>query len=240
MYRFTPGDYEQAQKFFELCVELDPNSSRAYAGLSFVHWQRAFLEISSDRAGETEQALELAQQSLLLNPRDPLGHWALGRAHLLRGDMGESLAELDVATELNPSFAVGQYSLGFALMQSGDTVRGIERADKARRLSPYDPMSFAMIGVRGFSLALSGQYDEAAKLMALSVRQPNAHYHMVAMAAVCDILAGNTEAAQLGRGRLLKARGGYGAAEFLRAFQFQLPAHKELIHKAFRNLGELH
>lgn len=51
-----------------------------------------------------------------------------------------------------------------------------EMADKARRLSPYDPMRFAMIGVRGFSLALRGEYDEAARLMALSVRQPDAHF----------------------------------------------------------------
>jgi TolB-like protein/DNA-binding winged helix-turn-helix (wHTH) protein len=239
MYRFTAEDYEQAQRYFELSIRLDPNSARAFAGLSFVHWQRAFLEISPDRAGETQQAFELAQQSVSLNPRDPLSHWALGRVHLLRGEMSESLVELSASTDLNPSFAVGQYTLGFALMHTGDTVHSIERADKARRLSPYDPMSFAMIGLRGFSLALTGQYDEAAKLMALSVRQPNAHYHMVAMAAVCDVLAGNNEAAQRGRRRLLEARPGYGAREFLRAFQFQQPIHRKLIGDAFRRLGRL-
>ncbi|HMB59155.1 MAG TPA: winged helix-turn-helix domain-containing protein [Xanthomonadales bacterium] len=239
MYRFTPEDYEHAQRFFELSIALDPNSSRTFAGLSFVHWQRAFLEISTDRAGETRQALELAQHSVSLNSRDPLGHWALGRAHLLHGDISESLTELTLSTELNPSFAVGQYTLGFALMQTGDTVQGTERADKARRLSPYDPMSFAMIGVRGFSLALTGQYDEAARLMALSVQQPNAHYHMVAMAVVCDVLAGNDKAAKSGRRRLLTARPGYGAVEFLRAFQFQQPDHRKLISEAFRRLARL-
>jgi TolB-like protein len=239
MYRFTPEDYEQAQKFFELSMRLDPNSSRTLAGLSFVHWQRAFLEISPDREGEAQQAFDLAQQSVSINPRDPLSHWALGRAYLLRGEMSESLVELDASTALNPSFAVGQYTLGFALMHTGDTVHSIERADKARRLSPYDPMSFAMIGLRGFSLALMGQFDQAAKLMALSVRQPNAHYHMVAMAAVCDVLAGNREAARRGRGRLLGARPGYGAKDFLRAFPFQPPAHRKLIDDAFRRLGQL-
>jgi len=239
MYRFTPADYEQAQRFFELSIRLDPNSSRTFAGLSFVHWQRAFLEISPDHAGESQQAFELAQHSVSLNPRDPLGHWALGRAHLLRGDVSESLVELGTSTDLNPSFAVGQYTLGFALMQTGDTVNSIERAEKARRLSPYDPMSFAMIGVRGFSLALKGQYDEAAKLMTISVQQPNAHYHMVAMAAVCDVLAGNKEAARRGLGRLLEARPGYSAKEFLRAFQLQQPVHRKLISTAFDRLGRL-
>ena len=239
MYRFTAPDYEQAQRFFELSAKLDPNSPRTFAGLSFVHWQRAFLEISPDRAGEIQQAFELAQQSVALNPSDPLGHWALGRANLLRGEMSEALAELGTSTALNPSFAVGQYTLGFALMHAGDTVRSIEMADKARRLSPYDPMRFAMIGVRGFSLALRGQYDEAARLMATSVRQPNAHFHMVAMAAVCDALAGNDDAARSDFGRLLEARPGYGARDFLRAFPFQQPEHTKLIDNAFRRLGRL-
>ena len=237
MYRFTPADYVQAQRFFELSLRLDPNSSRSLAGLSFVHWQRAFLEISPDRAGEVERAQELAQQSVSLNPRDPLAHWALGRAYLLRGEMSESIAELTASAELNPSFAVGQYTLGFALMHAGDLKQSIAMADKARRLSPYDPMSFAMIGVRAFSLGMAGEFAQAAKLMAISIRQPNAHYHMVAMAAVCDALAGHEEEARRDLRRLLQARPGYGLMDFLRAFPFQQPAHTGLIARAFDDLA---
>jgi TolB-like protein/tetratricopeptide (TPR) repeat protein len=237
MYRFTPADYEQAQRFFELSLRLDPNSSRTLAGLSFVHWQRAFLEISPDRAGEVERAHELAQQSVSLNPRDPLAHWALGRAYLLRGEMSDSIAELTTSAALNPSFAVGQYTLGFALMHAGDLTQSIAMADKARRLSPYDPMSFAMIGVRAFSLGMGGEFAQAAKLMAISIRQPNAHYHMVAMAAVCDALAGHEEDARRDLRRLLQARPAYGLTDFLRAFPFQQPAHTGLIARAFHDLA---
>lgn len=240
MYRFASEDYEQAERYFALSARLDPNSSRALAGLSFVHWQRAFLEISPDRTGETQRAFELALQSVSLNPRDPLGHWALGRAHLLRGDVSESLSELSAATYLDPSFAVGQYSLGFALMHAGDTEHSIKMVDKARRLSPYDPMSFAMIGVRGFNLALTGQYDKAAREMALAERQPNAHYHMVAIAAVCNVLAGNEDAARRNLRRLHRARPGYGERDFLRAFQLQKPAHTKLVGNAFRRLRRLY
>jgi TolB-like protein len=238
MYRFTPRDYEQAQRFFELSQRLDPNSSRTLAGLSFVHWQRAFLEISQDRSGEVELAHELAQQSVSLNSRDPLAHWALGRAYLLRGEVSDSIAELTTSAALNPSFAVGQYTLGFALMHAGDLTQSIAMADKARRLSPYDPMSFAMIGVRAFSLAMAGEYDQGAKLMAISVRQPNAHYHMVAMAAVCDAVAGHEDAARRDLRRLLQAKPGYGITEFLRAFPFQQPAQTKLIASAFRRLAQ--
>ena len=49
MYRFTPRDFDQAEHFFRRSLELDPNAPRAYAGLSFIHWQRAFLELTRDR-----------------------------------------------------------------------------------------------------------------------------------------------------------------------------------------------
>jgi TolB-like protein/DNA-binding winged helix-turn-helix (wHTH) protein len=237
MYRFTPADYEQAQRFFERSLRLDPNSSRTLAGLSFVHWQRAFLEISADRRGEVQRAHELAQHSVSLNPRDPLAHWALGRAYLLRGEVGDAITELTTSAALNPSFAVGQYTLGFALMHAGELTQSVAMADQARRLSPYDPMSFAMIGVRAFSCALAGEFEQAAQLMALSIRQPNAHYHMVAMAAVCDALAGHENAARRDLRRLQQARPGYGLTHFLRAFPFQQPAHTRLITQAFGELA---
>lgn len=240
MYRFTPADHQQAREFFELSLSIDPQSSRACAGLSFVHWQQAFLGIAPDRSAELGRALDLACRSVVLNPRDPLGHWALGRAHLLRGEFDVALAELRAATELNPSFAVGQYSLGFALMQAGELNRGIEHADKARRLSPYDPLRFAMIGVRAFSLALAGDVEEASRLMALAVEEPNAHYHMLAMAAVCDVLAGRDQAARLHLARLRAVRPDYAVADFLQAFRFQRDAHATLIRSAFRQMARLH
>jgi hypothetical protein len=152
--------------------------------------------------------------------------------------MSDSIAELTTSTALNPSFAVGQYTLGFALMHAGDLAQSIAMADKARRLSPYDPMSFAMIGVRAFSLAMAGEYAEGAKLMAVSIRQPNAHYHMIAMAAVCDALAGHEDAARRNLRRLLQAKPAYGLMDFLRAFPFQESAHRELIASAFRRLAQ--
>src|SRR3546814_19481051 len=77
MYHFTPQDYEQAERYFELAARLDTNSARAFAGLSFVHWQRAFFELSPDRAGEHARAFELALQSYSINPKEPPAHWAI-------------------------------------------------------------------------------------------------------------------------------------------------------------------
>ena len=42
MYRFNQADNERARQFFEIAVRLDPTFARAYAGLSFTHFQNAF------------------------------------------------------------------------------------------------------------------------------------------------------------------------------------------------------
>jgi TolB-like protein len=49
MFRFTGPDNERAQQYFERAIKLDPTFSRAFAGLSFTHWQNAFHFKPADR-----------------------------------------------------------------------------------------------------------------------------------------------------------------------------------------------
>src|SRR5215468_10720952 len=88
MYRFTGPDNERAQQYFERAIKLDPTFSRAYAGLSFTHWQNAFHFKPADRQSEADRAFDAAGRSLLADHRDPAAHWAMGRALWLRGEDG--------------------------------------------------------------------------------------------------------------------------------------------------------
>jgi TolB-like protein/Tfp pilus assembly protein PilF len=239
MYRFTPRDFDQAEHFFRHSLKLDPDAPRAYAGLSFIHWQRAFLELTRDRNREERLALELAQQSLAVDPRDPLGHWALGRAYLLQADLDQAVDELKASVAINPSSAVGQYSLAYVLMQLGETTRSLDANGKARRLSPYDAMTFAMYACRAANLKFLGQYPEAADFATRAARQPNTHYHVVAIAAVCNILAERREAAKAHYARLLAAHPGYTCADYLTAFKHRPAKHSALIRRAFSELEAL-
>ena len=89
MYRFNQADNERAQHFFETAVRLDPTFARAYAGLSFTHWQNAF-QGWAKREPEIERAFDAAGQSLMVDDRDPAAHWAMGRALWLRGRQDQS------------------------------------------------------------------------------------------------------------------------------------------------------
>ena len=53
LYCYTAADCERAEQYLDLAGRLDPHASRVLAGLSFVHWQRAFLEMGCDRSGAT-------------------------------------------------------------------------------------------------------------------------------------------------------------------------------------------
>jgi tetratricopeptide (TPR) repeat protein len=237
MYQFTPEAYEEAERLFKLSARLDPNSARVYAGLSFVHWQRAFLEIGKDRGEEIARAHEYAQHALIVDPRDPQAHWALGRSYLLQRDFDLAIEEIGHSIDLSPSFAIGHYSSAFARMLNGDHPGSASAVRQARRLSPYDIMSFAMLALEAFDAALAGKVEQAAVLADRAARQPNAHYHILAIAAFCNSIAGREGAARQYIERLAKAHPGYRISDYFRAFPYRTDDLKGQIHREFRKLG---
>jgi len=63
MYRFTSDSNREAQQFFTRAIALDPTFSRSYAGLSFTHFQNAFLLQAREREREIALASETAGQA---------------------------------------------------------------------------------------------------------------------------------------------------------------------------------
>jgi DNA-binding SARP family transcriptional activator/TolB-like protein len=219
MYRFNKNDNERARQFFSQAVELDPTFARAYAGLSFAHFQNAFLGWKK-AAPEIDRAYECAGKSLMVDDRDPAAHWAMGRALWLRGDQDQSLSELERAVDLSPNFATGHYTLAFVHSQSGDPRAAISASDHSRNLSPFDPMLFAMLGARALGLARLGEYDEAAEWARKAAARPNAHQHIMAIAALSLGLAGRLDEANEYKAKIRERVPNYAMADFLAAFRF--------------------
>ena len=233
MYRFNSADNAQAQRFFARALELDPTFSRAYAGLSFTHFQNAFLDWA-ERAPEIERAYAAASQGLLADDRDPAAHWAMGRALWLRGSHPQSLVELERTVDLSPNFALGHYTLSFVHSQSGDANAAVEFSDHSRALSPFDPLLFAMLGARAMGLARLGRFAEAAESGAQAAARPNAHAHVVAIGAYTLALAGRLGEARAHLATIRRSRPGYGIEDFLTAMHFTEDADA-LFRKAARS-----
>lgn len=219
MYRFNRADNDRAQHFFEMAVRLDPTFARAYAGLSFTHWQNAF-QGWTDRERETERAFAAAGQSLMVDDRDPAAHWAMGRALWLRDSQDQSVMELERAIDLSPNFALGHYALAFVHSQAGDPRAALGFADHSRQLSPFDPMLFAMLGARAMALARLEQFGDAADWAVKAAARPNAHAHIRAIAACCLALADRPDEAHGLVASIHKALPDYSVDDFLTAFRF--------------------
>jgi TolB-like protein len=218
MYRFNKVDNERARQFFAQAVGLDPTFARAYAGLSFAHFQNAFLGWKKPGL-EIERSFDAAGKSLMVDDRDPAAHWAMGRALWLRGKQDQSIAELERAVDLSPNFATAHYTLAFVHAQSGDPTAAIAFSDHSRQLSPFDPLLFAMLASRSMALTRLGQYDEAAEWAIKAAARPNAHQHIMAIAAFALALSNRLPEANEYSKRIRERVPGYSMAEFFGAFR---------------------
>lgn len=235
MYRFTRPDNERARHFFETSLRLDPTFSRAYAGLSFTHWQDVFQGWAGGPL-RRDRAYDAAAQGVLADDRDPAAHWAMGRALWLRGEHEAAVGELEQAIELSPNFALAHYNLAFVHSTTGDPQAAIGAAARARDLSPFDPMLFGMLGAPAMALARLGRFDEAADWAVRAAARPNAFAHIKAIAAFSLALAGRLDEARRYAAAIRAALPGYGIADFLAAFRFD-PEGAALFREGARRIG---
>lgn len=233
MYMFTPEENARAAEFFRLSARLDPTFSRAHAGLSFTHWQNAF-QRWGDRADETRSALAAAGQSLLVDDQNPAAHWSMGRALWLTGNHDEAVRELEQSVQLSPNFALGHYALSFVHSQSGDPAAAINASDHSRLLSPCDPLLFGMLGTRAMALVRLGAFEEAAGWACKAAARPNAHVHILAIAAHCLALAGRMDEAVAHAARLRQLSSGYRVDDLLETFCFAADAEARYREAAAR------
>jgi TolB-like protein/Tfp pilus assembly protein PilF len=235
MYRFDKADNEQARHFFEMALRLDPTFARAYAGLSFTHWQNAFQGWAA-RNPEIERAYALAEQSLMADDRDPAAHWAMGRALWLRRRHDQSLGELERAVDLSPNFALAHYNLAFVNSTTGDPQAAVPSSDHARSLSPFDPMLFGMLGARAMALVRLGRFEDAAEWGVKAAARPNAFAHISAIAACSLALAGRLSEGRAEVAAIRKTVPHYRVDDLISAMHF-LPQAEQLFRQGATRIG---
>ncbi|WP_069881854.1 transcriptional regulator [Bosea sp. BIWAKO-01] len=220
MYRFTAAENEHAAALFRRSAQLDPTFSRAQAGLSFTHWQRAF-QRWGERDDEARRAIEAAEQSLLIDEQNPAAHWSMGRALWLVDDQAGAIGALERSVALSPNFALGHYALAFVHCLAGDPETAISASDHSRLLSPHDPLLFGILGTRAMALVRLGAFAEAAQWSVKAAARPNAHVHILAIAAHCLALAGRMDEARSHVVRIQSLNPGYRLDDFLKTFRFE-------------------
>ncbi|GAM04157.1 winged helix-turn-helix domain-containing tetratricopeptide repeat protein [Novosphingobium sp. MBES04] len=237
MYRFTHGDNTQAARLFQRALECDPWFARALGGLSFTHFQNAFLRFEGDFAAETQAAHALAQRALEADRLDPFAHFNIGRCFWLEGQLEQSIAWFDQCTGLSPNFAQGVYNRGLVAMMAGQAGKADADLALALKLSPLDPLGYAMVSGRALTHLQFGELEEAADFGVRSAMMPGAHKHIALIAALTLHLAGHCEQAKLWLARAKELDPALDARAFLAAFPFAPTAAREIIEKGLRDLA---
>jgi Flp pilus assembly protein TadD len=220
MYRFNKTDNDIATGLFERAAAMEPGFARAYAGLSFTHFQNAFLRYSDD-AASVLLAHRFASRCLEQDPLDPFGHFTMGRAHWLNDDLEASLPWLERANTLNPNYAQARYSRGWAEALLGTAEASQLSIDAALILSPLDPLVYGMLGVRAMSYLVLEDTAQAALWAERAAKAPGAHALIEMIAATAHGLNGNQGKARAWADSVRSRAAHLDKADFLRAFPFR-------------------
>ena len=237
MYRFNRVDNAAAGALFRRAVALDPLFARAHAGLSFIHFQTAFMRYTGDIAGETSQARRFAERGLELDPLDPFVNFTMGRTYWLEGDLESSLGWLERATTISPHYAQGIYARAWteALAVRGNEAR--LHVDLAMRLSPLDPLRYGMLGTRAFTHMAVGEDAEAADWAERAARSPGAHVLIAMIAAAAHALNGDAARAAYWAANVRERSGALTRGDFYRAFPMKSDAMRVRVLQALAQLG---
>lgn len=236
MFRFTREDNARAKAMFERVVTMEPQFARGYAGLSFTHFQDAFLGFGAHDSGTT-QAQKFASECLERDPLDPFGHFSMGRSMWLHGDLEASMPWLDQANTLNPNYAHALYSRGWTQALLGHSDASLASIDHAFSLSPIDPLTYGMHGVRALSNIALGRAADAAIWAERAATAPGAHTLIGMIAVTAHALNNDSARAQAWAASVQAKSPELTTAAFLRAFPFRSAGAQQRIADALGRFG---
>jgi TolB-like protein len=237
IYRFNRRDNAIAAELFGRAVSQDPGFARAHAGLSFVHFQSAFLRQTEDFAADLALARGHAERGVDIDPLDPFVNFTMGRTYWLEGDLSRALSWLERSTSLCPNYAQGIYACAWTETMAGsaDTARG--HLDLSMRLSPLDPLYYAMLSARGLTHIAKGEDVEAAAWADRGARSPGAHPLIAMIAAVAQSLAGNQDLAMKWAAEVRERNPSLTRDDFFGAFPLQSAPMRKRISSALKKVG---
>ena len=237
LYRFNHIDNSAAASLFERAVALDPTFARAHAGLSFVHFQTAFMHYTNDLADAIGHARRFAERGVELDPLDPFVNFTMGRTYWLEGDLDSSLGWLERSTDISPHYAQGIYARAWTEALAGQAVDGRQHVDLAMRLSPLDPLHYAMLATRAFTHMVLGEDAEAALWAERGARSPGAHVLIAMIASAAHALKGDTARAAFWAANVRERNAALTREDFSRAFPMKSDPMRERVLRALAQFG---
>ena len=154
--KYTQTGWNNAIRYYEEALRLDPNYALAYCGLADNYAYMGSVVMPEKEAIAKEK--EFAQKALELDPELAEAHMSVALALVAAFDWRNGLKEFDRALELNPNLA-------FAYELQAWTVNGLGRFDEAisktRKAVELDPLNPFFQMSLSFYQYWAGRYDDA-------------------------------------------------------------------------------
>jgi serine/threonine-protein kinase len=147
-------DWERARRDFECSLEAAPQDAGNLSRFAFLYHLplRRF-----------EEALEMSQRALALDPADPLLGMSYATVYFWMGRLSEGVEHHREALALNPHFPQSWWNLGYNLAGAGDYAAALDAYRQADRLTG-EGVNLLLLGDMGRVLALAGHTDEARRI----------------------------------------------------------------------------
>lgn len=156
-------DLLQAREMYEHALELDPNNSAAYTGLSNVTLHLVWGNPAKDYRDSVKRSLEYGQRAVTLDDQDSRAHYAVGHGYicLAQHDMAE--AHVDQALTLNPGEYHNLCFKGYMLACTGHHEESRTAFGESIRRNPLSPKScFCGVGISDY---LASNYADATVML---------------------------------------------------------------------------
>ena len=135
------------------------------------------------RDAAPDEASELAERAIELDPQSPMGYGAMTNIALMKNEHDEAVALAEKAVDLAPNDFVANAALAWQLVWAGEAKRVLEVFARAKRLSPRYPAWFPLM--EGLAQHMLGRPEDAIVTLNEGIRRlPKSSYPRARLVAV--------------------------------------------------------
>jgi adenylate cyclase len=208
LHQLTPEDVLRARAMFEQALELDPQYSDAWAGLSSTYERDILFDVVEDRKAWEDKALEASRRAVALDNGSSFAHLALSGAFMWSNQHEQSIHETRMAVELNPSSVPAWLALGNRLDIVGEHEEGIALLEKSLQLNPHDPHNHIYYAQLGRAYINARKYEIALRHLRESIRLKPDYANTYHVLAICLGHLGRVDEAKAAAQRCERLRPG--------------------------------
>ncbi|NLI79608.1 MAG: tetratricopeptide repeat protein [Candidatus Riflebacteria bacterium] len=147
------GRFEEALDSFKKARALDPRHAESLSNIAYIY---------SLKGKNLDQALELANEAIALEPGRAEFHHTRGWVRFKLGEIDKAIADLERALAIRPAYLLARYNLGLAWYLSTDYAKALDCFDQVLAAKP-DHTKASLF--KAITLAKTGKAPEAIALL---------------------------------------------------------------------------